>query len=307
MPGLYYTKEHYFDSQHFYDGLIGGLGGIFNVQINPNALTKKGRGTSFRTDSEGRRLSPSETIAKYIQNPVLQEYLEERHADQQQQEVAMSLNTAVEKNRDNLLKANTLINSLRSMSKDNAEENSSLLSILDNKQKSAFALSSVLKDFSENPYLRETDLFKELQGNINKYSNLKSLSNEEKQEVVSQYLALPDNVSEQRIYMNLSDAEKQSANEEILNKITENVQYITSVMDLYNDKVTSLKKNSPNLSKDAIEQIAYMQVNKELWQNRLNDIESQLTGAEVTDNTSILAKFNVKKGRSIFGCYDFRS
>lgn len=296
IDGLYYTKEHYFDSQHFYDGLIGGLGGIFNVQINPNALTKKGRGTSFRTDSEGRRLSPSETIAKYIQNPVLQEYLEERHADQQQREVAMSLNTAVEKNKDNLLKANILINSLRAMSKDNNEENSSLLNILDNKQKAAFALSSVIKDFSENPYLRETDLFKELQDNINKYSNLESLSNEEKQEIVSQYLALPDNVSEQRAYMNLSDAEKQNANQEILNKITENVQYITSVMDSYNDKVIGLKRNFPHLSNDAIQQIAYMQVNKELWQNRLNDIESQLTGTEVTDNTSILAKFNDKKG-----------
>lgn len=313
LDGMKYMADHYFDAQHFYDGLIGAAGGIFNVQVNPNVFSKQGRGQSFRTDALGNRLSISESINKYLYNPILAEYQETKQADDAVRQRAAALNTVMEKKGSTFTQANTLLYNLKSMDAD-PDDNRGLIDRLDIKAMLAIAAVNGVNDLIEGNDLlmyqmgiadseagnliSQTEKYRQLQQQLQLLTSGQELTQEQAEPLIQAYLAEAGNRTEAEAYLKMSDAEKSAYNEKIINKLRDNAKFMTETVNTFNEameKVNDVVGDS-NISQDAKIQMAFSMAMQSNWENRRNEIEQDITGKEVNTEQVLNADFGTKKG-----------
>lgn len=281
------AKKATVDKQSFYDGLVGALGS-FNViprlrALNPNTYR------NFRTDENGNPITLAESINKVVQNNLLQEYSDAVARERGLDERIKAANKALEESGETINDMLQLFGSNESLMKaiDGA---SSAREIKDKKTQQAFLLASKLRQWEQNPIMSQSEVVKEAQEKLNRWSK-----GNVSQEEVSEFLSRPENKS---------IAEQPNGAQLASTRIRDNAQQLVNIQRTY-DNIMDDIKHSPIYSsieaygsaEDVAEQLAFMRVAGQDWQRRLSDIEKEFSGGTHSSNVrNRTARYGSRKG-----------
>lgn len=299
--GISYAKGHYFDERHWLDGMVGGLGSIFQFSPNIQAFTAKGREALGYTLSEYNQGNATlgDLIGHFIYSPVLSEYQTQKQADDVTRITADAINSGILEHKDNILSLNTVLSNIRRLDdsdndskilKEDAWENAALSWVL--------SLHAMTESADFTKYVEQIDW---LQNAKNYFSRLVDgeLSEEDRNILINQYFTQEQNANEKLQYDNASSEEKAAIEDNIVEGMLKNAQTIKSMQDKLSEYVGIIHKNPKlkNLSLAARELLYENALRLQNWQTRSEDVEESISGVRENPGTWVAAaEYQTKLG-----------
>ena len=266
------------DKQSWYDGFIGGIGGIFGFMPN---FTSDATTTRNRETRGGRAI---ESIVQHIDNPITVSIREARSAQSNTKEMIDAANKVLEDN-DRIL--NDISGYAASMFPKNRAQKG-MKELKDDKTYRAFVVAKMLANAQSDRVLSQSS---RLTSAINELNDL--VSGNIPSSLIDEFLADKDN---ETIANNPNSREVASS------LIQSNAKDLLDMINSYRDKINRFSKstNGRAMTDDLKDELAYMLTMGDTWKQRINDIEQTISGhASPVDSElsfSATAEYGSKSG-----------
>lgn len=254
-------QEALTDRQSFIDGFIGGMGTVFTLSPRIG-----GYGKSFRTDSNGNRLSVAESINKYVNNPILDAYATSKLQQAEAQKIIDEVNEKLPDYQEKIDNVSKFIAGIHGSTLAQTEDN--MLEAKDAKAQLAFQLGMELYSMSKDDFINR---FTTVGETIQLLEDI--VEDKADPEVVNDLVNQLINQPQNSVIKN-----SENAKEEAIQLLKENAQRILDVSKTIEKTKKELKKSKLNnkISKDAELQLIYHKYMVEEWERREREIQEEL-------------------------------
>ena len=244
------------DKQSWYDGFIGGIGGLFGFIPN---FTTDVTTTRDRSTRGGRAI---ESIVQHIDNPLTVSIREARTAQANTKTMIDAANKVLKDNDRVLSDMSGYVASM--FPKDRAQKG--MKELKDDKTYRAFVVAKMLANAQSDRVLSQSS---RLTNAINELNDL--ASGNIPSSIIDEFLADKDNET---------IANNPNSREVAAGLIQGNAKDLLDMINSYKDKINRFSKstNGRAMSDDLKDELTYMLTMGDTWKQRINDIEQTISG-----------------------------